>query len=486
MSGSVPETIRHFIDGDWTDSLDGSTAVACAPSDGRLLASVAQGDRVDAQRAIAAAREGFERLNRLSRWDRAALCQKAADEVEKRRDDLAVALATEQGKPLQSEAYGEVDAAIVGFREAAELIKWMEGEFIPVETPGKRVISYRQPRGVYAVVTPWNFPVNIPVEYIAPCLAAGNAVVWVPAPTTSICAARLMECLAAAGLPDGAVNLVHGPGPVVGDEIVGNPGTDGIGFTGSPSTGHAIAQRGAGKPMLLELGGNGPVIVLDDANLNAAAEAAAFGSFFNAGQVCAASGRILASRRTHQELAERLQSLAEDRVLGDPVAEATTMGPLNNPDVAQKVEAHVADGIERGAVLLTGGRRMPEHGSDLFFAPTVLDRVDPKSMLNLAETFGPIAPIVVCEDEDELINTANAASHGLAASVFTNDLGKAFRYGEAIKAGLVNVNGPSCYWELHLPFGGASGTQSGLGRIGGKHTLREVTEIKTISFDILQ
>ncbi len=475
---------QNFIDGKWCDAGSGDEFETVNPANGTVIGLVARSDRKDAQIAIAAARKGHDVLAAMTAWERSALCMKVADIIERRRGELAEILSIEQGKPLHAEAYGEVDAAATGFREAGELIKWIEGEYIPVETPGVRAISFRQARGVYAIVTPWNFPINIPVEYLAPCLAAGNGVVWVPAPTTSACAARLMDCLAEAGLPDGAINLVHGPGDVVGDEIVSNPGTDGIGFTGSPVTGGIIAKRGAGKPMLLELGGNGPVIVLDDADLDKAAEAAAFGSFFNAGQVCAATGRILATVNTHQELARRIKERAEAIVLGDPLEKATSMGPLNNASVAAKIEEHVLDAQEMGAEVLVGGHAAPEKGSDLFFAPTVIDRVSPDSLINSAETFGPVAPIVVCKDEDDLLATANAAGHGLAAGVFTRDLSRAFRFGERLQSGLVNVNSPSCYWELHLPFGGAPGKASGIGRLGGKHTLHAVTEAKTITFNI--
>lgn len=477
-------TMRHFIAGEWVASQGGKTFEARSPYDGSLLARMAEGERVDAQAAIAAAGGGFNALSKLSAWDRSKLCMRVADVIERRRDELAVTLAKEQGKPLASEAYGEVDAAATGFREAGELVKWMEGEFIPVETPGKRAISFRQARGVYAIVTPWNFPINIPVEYLAPCLAAGNAVVWVPAPTTSLCAVKLMECIAEAGLPDGAVNLVLGQGAVVGDEIVGNPGTHGIGFTGSPQTGNLIAKRGAGKPMLLELGGNGPVVVLDDADLDRAAQAAAFGSFFNAGQVCAASGRILVTKKNHNALADRIATIAAAIRLGDPLDPETTMGPLNNPQVLAKVEEHVADGRTRGADLLTGGRVRSDIGRGLFHEPTVMGWVAHDALLNTSETFGPVVPLVACVDDAELLDVANASSHGLAASVFTRDLSRAFNFGEKLRAGLVNINSASCYWELHLPFGGASGKASGLGRLGGKHTLREVTDVKTITFDI--
>lgn len=475
---------HHFIGGQWTPSRGGRTFEARSPYDGALLALLAEGDREDAQAAIAAARIGFKALAQMTAWERSKLCNRVADAMEKRRDELAATLAREQGKPLAAEAYGEIDAAMTGFREAGELIKWLEGEVIPVETAGKRAISFRQPRGVYAVVTPWNFPINIPVEYLAPCLAAGNSVVWVPAPTTSLCAVKLMECIAEAGLPDGAVNLVLGPGAVVGDEIVGSVDTHGIGFTGSPATGNAIAKRGAGKPMLLELGGNGPVVVLDDADLDRAAAAAAFGSFFNAGQVCAASGRILVTEKNHDALAERLVAIASRIKLGDPLDVATTMGPLNNAQVVRKIEEHVADGANRGGELLFGGERGPDVGPGWFYQPTVIGRVEKQALLNMAETFGPIAPLVICADEADLLDTANASSHGLAAGVFTRDLSKAFAFGEKLRMGLVNINSPSCYWELHLPFGGASGKSSGLGRLGGKHTLREVTDVKTITFDV--
>ncbi len=474
---------RNFVNGNWCDAQSGDHFETTNPASGEVIGHVSKSDREDARSAIAAARKGHEALMSMTAWERAALCTKVADIISGKREEIAQILSMDQGKPLHSEAYGEVDAAATGFREAGELIKWMEGDYIPVETPGVRAISFRQARGVYAVVTPWNFPINIPVEYLAPCLAAGNGVVWVPAPTTSASATRLMECLAEAGLPDGAVNLIHGPGDVVGDEIVSNSGTDGIGFTGSPRTGGIIAQRGAGKPMLLELGGNGPVIVLDDADVEKAAEAAAFGSFFNAGQVCAATGRILATKKVHRELAELLKEKAKDIILGNPMDLSTTMGPLNNLAVATKIEEHVADAVARGGEILTGGVSAPEKGSGLFFTPTVIDNVSHASLINTAETFGPVAPIVVCEDEDELLRTANAASHGLAAGVFTRDLSKAFKFGERLESGLVNINNPSCYWELHLPFGGAPGKKSGIGRLGGKYTLHAVTEAKTITFN---
>lgn len=478
------EQIQNHIGGKWLPANSGNTVEAHSPSTSAVLANVATSDRSDAQQAIIAAQKGHETLVKLTNWERSALCMRVAEEMVKRRDDLATALAEEQGKPLITEAYPEIDAAIAGFRNAAEMVKWMEGEVIPAETPGKRVISVRQALGVYGVITPWNFPVNIPVEYLAPCLAVGNGVVWVPSPSTAICAARLMECIVAADLPEGAINLVFGPGAEVGDEVVSNPGTHGIGLTGSPQTGNIVAARGAGKPMVLELGGNGPLIVLDDADLDKAADAAAFGSYFNAGQVCAATGRILVTKKTYEPIAEKIAAYAKNLNVGDPLNQSTTMGPLHNMDVLTKVQQHVEDGLSKGADLITGGNIVSGAGSNLFFEPTVLGRVAQDSIVNTAETFGPVAPILICENEDEMLRIANEARQGLATSVFTRDLSKAFRFGEALQAGLVNINSATCYWELHIPFGGAAGKDSGLGRLGGRHMLDQVTQVKTITFDI--
>jgi succinate-semialdehyde dehydrogenase/glutarate-semialdehyde dehydrogenase len=475
---------QFLIGGRWRDSVTGQSFSTSAPATGEDIARLAEGSREDAQMAVAAARTAWEKFSETPIWERSRLCFRIAEQIEKRRDDLATTLAIEQGKPLITEAYGEIDAAATGFREAGELIKWLNGEVIPTETPGKQVISYRQPRGVYGVITPWNFPINIPVEYLAPAIAGGNTIVWVPAPTTSLCAVKLCECLIEAGVPDGVINLVTGPGAVVGDEIAGHPDVDGIGFTGSPPTGQKIAVRAAGKPMLLELGGNGPVIIVDDADLEKAAEAAAFGSFFNAGQVCAATGRILVTKNTVDQVSALLVEAAQKIILGPSLAPETTMGPLNNPDVCAKVVHHLQDGVQNGAEIVTGGNLRPDLGSDLYFEPTVLRNVPTTSLLNCEETFGPVAPLIVCDDTEHQLAVANAAHHGLAASVFTRDLKTAHTLGDRLRTGIVNINAPSCFWELHIPFGGAAGKRSGIGRLGGVNTLREMTDVKTVIFDL--
>ena len=484
MNTKQPVTLKMYIGNNWVESESGKTFEAYNPATGKVIATLPEGTREDARRAIAAANENKHKIANMSVWDRSRLCRRIGDVMERRKEELAHALTEDQGKPYHAEALPEVEFATHGFHNAAEQIKWLETSVIPVEDPNKRVLSFRQPRGVYAVITPWNFPINIPVEYLAPGLAAGNAIVWVPAPTTAVCAVKLMECLEEAEVPAGVVNLVTGPGPIVGDEIVAHPGTDAIGFTGSPQTGKHIAQRAAGKPLLLELGGNGPTIVLDDADIEMVGTATALGCFFNAGQVCSATERILVNRRVHDELAERLVTAAQAVRLGDPFDLATTMGPLNNRPTAEKMDRHLADGVAKGATILYGGRRATDLGSDLFYMPTIIDRITEDSLLNTEETFGPVAPLMTFADYDEALAIANRCSLGLVSAVFTSSLKNAFYFAERLRTGIVNINEHSNYWESHIPFGGVSGTQSGIGHIGGKYTLMEMTDLRTMCIDV--
>jgi acyl-CoA reductase-like NAD-dependent aldehyde dehydrogenase len=482
-SAVSPRKLRMYIGGHWVDSESGKVFEAVSPATGQVIATLPEGTREDARRAICAANEAKTRITDMSAWERAALCTRIADELERRREEVAHILTEDQGKPYWSEALGEVNAAIAGFREAGEQIKWLETSVIPVEAKGKLVFTIRQPRGVYAVVTPWNFPVNIPVEYLGAGIASGNAIVWVPAPTTSVCAVALMECIEAAGVPPGVVNLVTGPGPIIGDEIVSNPGTDAVGFTGSSATGEKIAQRAAGKPLLLELGGNGPTIVLDDADLDLTVESVASGCFFAAGQVCSSTERILVHERVHDAFVAKMGEAAQRLRLGDPFERTTTLGPLNNEPTAQKVDRHVQDALARGAKVIVGGQRANGFPTSLYYQPTVIDNVSEDSMLNNEETFGPVAPVLTFATYDEALRMANDGALGLTAAVFSEDFRKAMWFAERIATGLVNINENGNYWELHIPFGGGAGKRSGIGRLGGKQTLMEMTVLKSISVD---
>src|SRR3954471_13502598 len=344
-----------FVDGAWTGSATGETFSADSPATGETIGEVPQGSREDAQRAIEAANRASAAWSRSTAFERAAAMHRVADAVEDRREELVHTLTLDQGKPLH-ESREEVEELVQYWRNAAEDGKRLEGRLANSFTPGKRVLLVRRPRGVIGVITPWNWPYTMPAELIAPALASGNTVVWTPASTTAVAGVALARCIVEADLPPGVFNLVTGPGSTVGDEIARNPGTHGVGFIGSTETGRRVAEAAAGKAAVLELGGNGPVVVLDDADLDRAAEATVAACFLCAGQSCTAGERLLVHRDVRDEFVARVGRLVVERVLlGDPLAETTTMGPLNNEGVAAKMDEHVADAVDRGATVVAGG-----------------------------------------------------------------------------------------------------------------------------------
>jgi acyl-CoA reductase-like NAD-dependent aldehyde dehydrogenase len=470
---------RLFIGGQWVEALSRKAAEATSPATGESLGPVAQGDRDDARRAVEAAREAFPKWAAATAFERADALRRIADVCEARRDELARICTLDQGKPI-AESYDEVDELVAMWRGAAEDGIRIEGSIPPSSGEGKRVLLMRRPKGPTAIVTPWNWPYTMPAEIVAPALACGNTVVWNPAPTTAVCSGALADCIAEADLPPGVFNFVPGPGPVVGDEIVSNPGTAAVGFIGSTATGRKIAERAAGKALLLEMGGNGPLVVMDDADLDAAAEAAATACFLCAGQSCTAGERLLVHEAVKDEFAGRLRERAVKAALGDPLDAATLLGPLNNEPVAQKMDEHVQDALERGAEALAGGARADGFPTDLYWPATVLDNVPADALAATEETFGPIAPVVAIRSLDEAIQLTNESPYGLLAAIFTADLYGGLRFADEVHAGLVNINETTNYWENHLPFGGRAGTDSGTGRVGGPYPFEVLTELQTV------
>jgi acyl-CoA reductase-like NAD-dependent aldehyde dehydrogenase len=472
------------VAGEWVESESGATFEATSPATGEVIGTIPEGTRADAQRAIAAANAGWRDWAARSAFERAAALERVAELVHERRDDLARTLTLDQGKPLHTEAYDEVGELEEYFRMAAADATRLEGLMPPSIDAGKRVFVYRVPRGVVGVVTPWNWPYTMPAEILAPALAAGNAVVWSPAASTSVCAVKLAECAVDAELPSGVFNLVTGPGRVVGDEIVANSGTHAIGFIGSTETGYRIAERGAGKSLLLEMGGNGPVVVLDDADVDKAVDASVTASFLCAGQSCTAGELFLVHEAVHDEFREKLAARTAAVTVGDPFDEATVMGPLNNEPVAAKMDEHVKDALDRGAELVAGGTRASGFPTTLYYEPTVLDAVTEEMEVARDETFGPVVPIRTIASEEGALATIEDSPYGLLTAVFTQDLRRGLRFAERARAGWVNVNASSNYWETHLPFGGRAGSRSGIGRVGGRFAFESFTELKTVVVEL--
>jgi succinate-semialdehyde dehydrogenase/glutarate-semialdehyde dehydrogenase len=454
-----------------------------SPSTGEQFATVAVAGLADVDAAVEAAAAAFAGWSALSSFDRAAACERIAAGIGARRDDLARALTEDQGKPLVAEAYDEVDELAVYFAMAGEDAKRVAGALPASTSADRRVLTARVPLGVVGVVSPWNWPYTMGAEIFAPAMAAGNTVVWVPAPSTTACCTLLAEILAEASLPPGLFNLISGPGPVVGDAVVGHPLVAGVGFVGSVETGAKVAARAAGKTQLLELGGNGPMVILDDADLSLAADAALEAAYLCAGQSCTAGERFLVQAGVCAEFTDRVVEATKARVrLGDPYDAATTMGPLNNEATAAKFDRHIADAVNRGARICCGGQRAPGFPTRLYAEPTVLDGVRPGMSIEQEETFGPVVPIVAVESADEALRLTNAAPFGLTTAVFTEDLERGLAFAERARAGWVNINASTNLWESHLPFGGRAGSVSGRGRVGGRYPMETFTEPKTIVY----
>jgi acyl-CoA reductase-like NAD-dependent aldehyde dehydrogenase len=471
-----------LIGGRWLPGRAG-TAAAVSPSSGSQFAWVAVADRADVDDAVAAAGAAAPGWASRSAFDRAAWCESVAAAIEAHTEDLARALTEDQGKPLAAEACDEVIELAEYFRMAAQDAKRVAGAAPPSTAAGRRVLALRVPLGVVGVVSPWNWPYTMGAELFAPALAAGNTVVWVPAPSTTACCALLTEIIAAADTPAGVFNFVPGPGPVAGDAVVGHLGVNAVGFIGSVATGGLVAARAAGKTQLLELGGNGPMVVLEDADLEQASDAALEAAYLCAGQSCTAGERFLVHAAVRAEFVDRVVAATKERVrLGDPFDPATTMGPLNNEPTAAKFARHIAGAVSGGARVCCGGSLADGFPTRLFAEPTVLDGVRPDMEIAREETFGPVVPVVEVDSAAHALELTNSSPYGLTAAVFTRDLERGLAFAERARAGWVNINASTNLWESHLPFGGRSGSVSGRGRVGGPYAMETFTEPKTIVY----
>jgi acyl-CoA reductase-like NAD-dependent aldehyde dehydrogenase len=476
-------TLENFIGGEWIEATGEDAREIVSPVTGEKLADAPNASDEDIRRAARSAREAQPKWAALSAWDRAAVCHAIADLIEERKEEFARELSLEQGKPYLAEAIPDIEETAENFRIAAEDVKRMESAVIPSQDVNKRIITFRKPNGVYAGITPWNFPTLIPVELIAPGIAAGNTIVMKPSEWTPIAMANFMQIMADAGLPEGVVNVVYGDGRV-GERLIQDENIDCVGFIGSHTTAEKIVRAAGLKRSLIEASGNGPVIVCADANVDAAAKGAVFGGFFCAGQVCCATERVLVDRSVHDEFLAAVLKEAKGWTLGDPFDQDTLVGPMNNEPTAQKMDDHLEDAVAKGAEVIIGGSRDPDRPTDLYYQPTVVDRVGIDTLINRDETFGPIVPLITVDSDDEALAVANDSYLGLQAAVYTNSLRRAFTYLDNLRVGNVVVNDTTDYWEAHEPFGGASGTRTGWGRIGGRYTMLDMTDLKTVVLDV--
>ncbi len=472
-----------LIAGSWRPATSDDAFTVTNPATGETVADVGVASAEDVDSAAAAARAAAPALAELTEFERAELLHAVADILDGRAEELAVQMTAESGKPLAAETRDELEEVAEIFRLAAEETKRIETSVMPSIESTKLVFTHRRPVGVYALLTPFNFPMNIPAELAAAALGGGNPVILKPSEHAPLSGAAMAAAIVDAGFPSGAVNVVHGGGGV-GARLVGHPAVDGVGFVGSNQTAEAIVRTAGLKRTLIEASGNGPQIVCADGDLERAAEAAVYGATFVAGQCCVATERLLVEETIHDEFLSLVLAAASEPTLGDPMDDATSFGPVNNETVAARMDAHVADALDRGATLHLGGSRSRDFATELFWPLTVLDGVTPDMAAFREETFGPILPITTFSDDAEAIALANDSDLGLQAAVFTGSLSRAHRYIDQLRTGTVLVNESTNFWEQHPPFGGAGGTRTGWGRIGGKYTLHDMTDLRTAVLDV--
>ena len=474
-----------YIDGKWRHAASGQTFAVTNPATSEVLAQISAADTEDVRDAVNAAASSFGSWSARTAYERSGYLYDAHRLMLERADELAWLMTTEQGKPLRT-ARIEVQYAADFLIWFAEEGKRVYGSTIPSARADQRFWVMHQPVGVVGAVTPWNYPISMLTRKIAPALAAGCTVVLKPAKQTPLCAVEVFRILHDVGVPAGVVNLVTAAqARIVGDEFLANPVVRKLTFTGSTEVGKQLARGAAAsiKRVSLELGGHAPFIVFPDADPAHAARGASLVKFLNTGQACICPNRIF----VHRSIAERFLAVLAERVgrlkAGSGLAEGVTIGPLIDEGALAKMDEHVSDAVGKGATLVCGGQRLTGEAYDMgtFFAPTLLTDVTPEMAIYREETFGPIAPVIIFDDEDEVITMANDTDYGLAAYLYTQDLSRAIRVSEALRFAIVGVNdiNPT---SAAAPFGGMK--ESGLGREGGQEGIVEYLETKLVGISV--
>jgi len=466
-----------YIDGEWRDS-DMDPITAHSPIDDDPLGTTSCGTREHVSEAVRATVETATQFREMNVYNRADIIRSAMDWLEKRADKIVETMTRETGKPLD-EARAELESAVRSGRSYAEDAIRLFGEVTPSKFEARLNFTQREPYGPTAVITPWNYPFEIPTDHLSAALVTGNPVTWKPASEATLTASYIARAFAQTSLPDGAFNFVPGPGSTVGTALSQHENVRLIAFTGSTNIGQQIAAAAAKRSaeVLLELGGKDPVLVLDDANIEQAADAIVMGSNYNCGQSCSGTERVIATEAVYDDVVAAVTNRTESLIVGNPLETDTDVGPPINNDIRETVRKHIADAVDAGARVTTGGAV-----GDRYCEPTVIAGATPEMKVATEETFGPLTPIIPATDTEEAVEIANDTRYGLQAAVFTESVRTAHQVVNRLRSGGVVVNGTNNVWEHQLPFGGFKQSGSG-GKYKGKWHLEGMTKLKSVAIN---